>query len=60
MSWHSRLSGKAGGRLNGEALAALGTASVDYRAAAASLHANEKTMGALAARNGRLESAFHG
>ncbi|AME23441.2 hypothetical protein AXG89_05890 [Burkholderia sp. PAMC 26561] len=45
--------------LNCQALAALRTASVDDLAATRGLHANAKAMGALAAGNGRLVSAFH-
>src|SRR5690606_12260442 len=43
-----------------ETLAALGAARVQDLAAAAGLHADEETVGALAARDRRLESTFHG
>jgi len=42
-----------------QALAALGTARVDDRAAAAGLHANQKAVGAGTTRLGGLVSAFH-
>jgi hypothetical protein len=45
--------------LDSQALAALGTASIDHCAATASLHANQKTMGACTADFGGLVSAFH-
>jgi hypothetical protein len=50
----------AGAPSDGEALAALGPASVDDGAAAAGLHANEKAVGTGAADFGCLVSAFHG
>src|SRR3989344_4102450 len=46
--------------LAGQALAALGAACVDNGTAAASLHADEETVGARAARLGGLISTFHG
>lgn len=46
-------------RLDGEALAALGTARIDDCAAAAGLHANEEAVGTGAANFGRLVCAFH-
>lgn len=48
------------GTLDGEALAAAGTACIDDSAASTRLHADTETVGALAAGNGRLEGAFHG
>lgn len=46
--------------LDSQTLATFSAASVDNSAAATSFHANEKAVCALAACNGRLESAFHG
>src|SRR3569832_2279875 len=52
--------GPAGARaLDGQALAALGAASVDDGAAATSLHANEKAVGAGAAHFGGLVGTLH-
>ena len=45
--------------LDSQALAALGAARIDHCAATASLHANQKTMGACTADFGGLVSAFH-
>jgi hypothetical protein len=45
--------------LDRQALAAFGAACVDYSAATAGLHANQKTMGAGTADLGGLVSAFH-
>jgi hypothetical protein len=45
--------------LDSQALAAFGTARVDDSAATASLHANEKAVGAGAADFGRLVGTFH-
>ena len=47
------------GRLDGQALAALGTTRVDDGAATAGLHADEETVGAGAADFGGLVSTFH-
>jgi hypothetical protein len=49
----------AGEGLDSQALAALGTARVDHSAAAAGLHADQKTVGTGAADFGRLVCAFH-
>ena len=46
-------------RLDGEALAALGTPCVDHRPPSARVHAHQKAMGAGAADFGSLISAFH-
>ena len=46
-------------RLDGQALAALGAASVDHGTAATGFHANEKTVCTGAANFGGLVSAFH-
>src|SRR6059058_4328789 len=43
----------------GQALAALGAASVDHGAAASGLHADQEAVGACAAHFGRLVGAFH-
>lgn len=45
--------------LNGETLAALGAARIDNLAATHGLHPHAETMGAFAARNGRLIGTFH-
>jgi len=45
--------------LNSQALATFGAACIDDSTATTGLHANEKTVSALAASNGRLKSAFH-
>jgi hypothetical protein len=45
--------------LDGQTLAAFGTACIDYSAATTGFHANQKTMGAGAASLGGLVSAFH-
>jgi hypothetical protein len=42
-----------------ETAAALGTAGTDHGTTAAGTHANEETVGALAANDGRLIGAFH-
>jgi hypothetical protein len=39
---------------------ALGTTGANYGATTTGLHADEKTVGALAANDGRLIGAFHG
>ena len=44
---------------DGEAVTTLGTACADDRTAATGLHADQEAMGALAADNGGLISAFH-
>ena len=46
-------------RLDSQALAALGAASIDHRTTTAGLHANQEAVGAGAANLGRLVSAFH-
>jgi hypothetical protein len=46
-------------QLDGQALAALGAAGVDYGTATACFHANQKTVGAGTANLGGLVSAFH-
>jgi len=46
--------------LNGEALATFGAASADDGTAGTRFHANQKTMGALATSDRRLECTFHG
>ena len=46
-------------RSNGEAVTALGAARSDDLATALGAHANEETMGALAANDGGLVGAFH-
>jgi hypothetical protein len=45
--------------LDGQALAALGAASVDHGTATLGLHANQETVGTGAADFGRLVSTFH-
>jgi hypothetical protein len=45
--------------LDGQALAAFGTASVDHGAAAFGFHANQKTVSAGAANFGGLVCTFH-
>jgi hypothetical protein len=45
--------------LDGQTLTAFGAARVDYSAATAGFHANQKTMGTGAANLGGLVSAFH-
>src|SRR6478752_7256631 len=51
---------RPGGRSDGQALAALGAASVDDGAAATGLHADQEAVGAGAAHFGGLVGAFHG
>ena len=48
------------GGSDGQLFAALGATCIDDGAATARFHAYAKTVGALAAGNGRLEGAFHG
>ena len=57
--WPARGRRKQNG-LDGQAFTAFGAACVDYSAAAACFHANQKTVGAGAAGFGGLVSAFHG
>jgi hypothetical protein len=45
--------------LDSQALAALGAASTNHRAAATSFHADQEAMGSFAANHGRLICAFH-
>lgn len=44
---------------NGEAMASLGATGANHRATTPGLHADEETVGTLAANDGRLVSAFH-
>jgi hypothetical protein len=48
------------GSSNTQTLATLGTTGTDNGAATTGAHTDEKTMGALAAHDGRLVSTFHG
>ena len=45
---------------DGEAMSPLGATRANHVASSAGPHADEKTMGALAAHDGRLIGAFHG
>jgi len=47
------------GESDGQALAALGAASVDHGATTTGFHAHTETMGTFAASNGRLVGTFH-
>jgi hypothetical protein len=49
----------AADRLDCQALATLGTAGIDYRAATTGLHSDQETMGTCATDFGWLVSAFH-